>query len=94
MAAADVFDSVTAGNFASRIVQQSQDAQDGQNYLMQVTRLGHQANIDARNAFALQEAKMSAQGREILQTQAAMNAPRQTAPAYVPEAAGVATVAK
>lgn len=87
MPAPDIFDPVTGAQFAGRTMQQSQAAQDGQNYLVEATRLGHQSSIDSRQAFALQEAKMSAQGREILQTQAAMSAPRQTAPAYVPEAA-------
>ena len=82
MAAADVFDSVTASKFAATTLQQTDAANAGMVFLLETTRLGHQAAIDMRQSMAVQEARTSAQSREVLQTQAAMNAPRQTAPAF------------
>jgi len=91
MPAADVFDSATTAKFAATTIQQTDIANAGLISLMEMTRLGHQAMIDQRSAMAIQEARTSAQSREVLQTQAALNAPRQTAPAYVPEATPLTT---
>ena len=84
MAAADIFDAVTGAKFAATTLQQVDSANAGTVFLLETTRLGHQAAIDMRQSMAVQEARTSSQSREILQTQAAMNAPRQTAPAYIP----------
>ena len=93
MAAA--IDDVTAGILLTNNAQNATSAVQGHTYLLEATRLGHQAAIDMRQSAALQEMRTSAQSREVLQTQAALNSPRQTAPAYQPsQAAPAATPAK
>ena len=82
MAAA--IDDVTAGILLSNNAQNATSAGQGHTYLLEATRLGHQSSIDMRQAAAIQEMRTSAQSREVLQTQAALNAPRMTAPGYLP----------
>jgi len=75
---------VTASKFAATTLQQTDAANAGMVFLLETTRLNHQASTDMRQAMAVQEVRTSAQSREVLQTQAALNAPRQTAPGFIP----------
>lgn len=86
---ASMIDPVTAALMQANTANAVGQATQGMTYLMETARLGYQGAINMREAAAVQEMRMSAQSREVLQTQAALNAPRQTAPAY--EAVAVKT---
>jgi len=81
MAAPDIFDPVTAASFAGNMVIISNNAAAGSQFVAEMSRQSFLRGQEFREAMASMEARQSGQAREILQSQAAMNAPRDTSAA-------------
>ena len=74
-------DDLTVSQFTTHALQNAQQAAQGHSFLMEAARTGYLTQLEkigTREAVAMQETRVSAQSREILQSQAALQAPRDT----------------